>query len=115
MGLVKLSEVEPGMTIGADVRDRGGRILLGAGAEVTEKHLSIFRKWGVAELDIEGAEGTPPPLEESQIDPEVLDEARDAAWRHLRHNDRGHPAVVAVHGAVSLRIARRVLEESHVR
>lgn len=34
------------MVVGADVQDRHGRLLLGAGTELTRKHLMVFRTWG---------------------------------------------------------------------
>ena len=53
MGKVNLENLKPGMILAAKVTERGGRVLLGAGMELTEKHISIFRKWGITEADVQ--------------------------------------------------------------
>lgn len=57
MALVPVDNLTVGMVLDADVRDRTGRFLLGAGVELTAKHLRIFRTWGVLEVSIAGVEG----------------------------------------------------------
>src|SRR6185369_10254927 len=54
VGKVAIENIETGMVLASDVLDRSGRMLLGAGAELTHKHLVIFRTWGVLEADIAG-------------------------------------------------------------
>ncbi|RQW83862.1 MAG: hypothetical protein EHM79_15150 [Geobacter sp.] len=56
MGMIPLDALEVGMVLASDVQDRNGRLLLGGGAELTGKHLMIFRTWGVIEVNIAGAE-----------------------------------------------------------
>lgn len=56
MGLLKVSEIEPGMTVSRDVVSPQGLLLLPAGAEVEEQHLRVMRIWGVAEVAVQGAE-----------------------------------------------------------
>lgn len=73
MGIVLLDDLKPGMVLAADVRDGSGRMLLPGGAEVEEKHLKIFRSWGVGQVDV--ADGETPASEE-ELPPEVLDAAR---------------------------------------
>ena len=86
MGMVPLEQLETGMVLASDVLDRNGRMLLGAGAELNQKHLTIFRTWGVAEADIAGidyvSDDLPLPAE---IDPAAL-----AAADPFRHNPSGH-------------------------
>ena len=54
MGLINLENIEAGMVLAAEAKARNGRVLLPAGATVTEKHLGIFKAWGVTEADIQG-------------------------------------------------------------
>jgi hypothetical protein len=56
MALINLDNLEPGMILATEVKDRSGRVLLSAGSEVTEKVLRIFKMWGVTEADIQGVE-----------------------------------------------------------
>ena len=57
MGMTPIDNLTVGMVLDADVRDRTGRLLLGSGAELTAKHLHIFRTWGVLKVSIAGIDG----------------------------------------------------------
>ncbi len=111
MGIVSLDLIEPEMILAKEVRDSSGRILLGQGAEITEKHLSLFRRWGIIELDIEG-QGE--EIEEGPLDPEILDEAREKMKAIFRHNNMVHPFVEALHEIVSEREARKMMRNREV-
>ncbi|MDH5763127.1 MAG: hypothetical protein OEZ51_09100 [Nitrospinota bacterium] len=50
---IKLSEVRPGMILARDVKGRFGRGLLLSGNMITEKHIKIFKSWGIAEITVE--------------------------------------------------------------
>lgn len=94
MGLVTLDNLEIGMVLASDVLDRNGRMLLGAGAELNQKHLTIFRTWGVAEVDIAGIDfvdnASPLPAD---IDPAALAAAEETLLPHFRHSGTEHPAL----------------------
>jgi hypothetical protein len=53
---INIEDIEPGMVLGAEVKDRTGRVLLSKGTSITEKHLSIFKMWGVIDAVIENAD-----------------------------------------------------------
>jgi len=79
MALVAVDGLETGMVLAGDVLDRNGRMLLGAGVELNQKHLVIFRTWGVTEVAIVGADSdadieSPLP---SEVDPEALAAAQE--------------------------------------
>lgn len=46
------------MVLAADVHDRTGRLLLGAGVELDRKRIVILMTWGVTEADILGGKAT---------------------------------------------------------
>ena len=46
MGTVNISGLEPGMVIAADVKDRAGRVLLGAGKEITDETHQVVQDVG---------------------------------------------------------------------
>ncbi len=79
MALVAVDALETGMVLAGDVLDRNGRMLLGAGMELTQKHLVIFRTWGVTEVNVVGGESDADnelPLP-SEVDPEALAAAQE--------------------------------------
>jgi len=94
MGLIALDSLETGMVLASDVLDRNGRMLLGAGAELNQKHLTIFRTWGVAEVDIAGIDycdnGPTLPVE---VDPLAVAAAEESLQMHFRHCGTEHPAL----------------------
>lgn len=53
---LNIEDIEPGMILGAEVKDRTGRVLLSQGTTITEKHISIFKMWGVVDAMIENAD-----------------------------------------------------------
>jgi hypothetical protein len=68
MGVISLDAIKPGMILAGDVKDRNSRALLSTGAEITEKHLRIFKMWGILEAHIQGESKKMPirkPLRES--------------------------------------------------
>lgn len=94
MGMVPLNNLAVGMVLAADVRDRTGRMLLGAGSELTGKHLTIFRTWGVAEADIEGVDDDDAaPALPAEVDPAALAAAEEALRPLFRHANLDHPAM----------------------
>ncbi len=94
MGLVQIDNIEVGMVLASDVKDRNGRMLLGAGAELTQKHLVVFRTWGIVEVDIAGIDYA---QEESSVPAEMDPAAVAAAEEELRprflHSGTEHPAL----------------------
>jgi hypothetical protein len=50
--LVKLDEIQPGMVLEKDVANLQGAVLLRKGSEITERHLNIFKTWGVSSIFI---------------------------------------------------------------
>ena len=96
MAVVHIDNMVPGMVLTRDVCDRSGRMLLPAGAELTEKHFSIFRMWGVLEAEVVGetsAEDTETASPHVELDPVLLAEARLEVERLFRYNNAEHPAI----------------------
>ena len=95
MPRVAIQNIEPGMVLEDDVRDINGRTLLAKGQPVLDKHLTIFRMWGVTDVAI--ADGT----DEATSAP---DPPGSAAMRKIAlairpafvENDLTHPAVAEI-------------------
>lgn len=94
MGMVAVDNLEVGMVLSAPVQDRNGRMLLGAGAELTQKHLVVLRTWGITEVDIAGIDQgdstTPLP---DEVDPTAVAAAETALLPLFRHAGTDHPVL----------------------
>ena len=94
MGMLPIDSLEVGMVLASDVLDRTGRMLLGAGAELNQKHLTIFRTWGVVEADIAGIDyvndESPLPAE---VNPAALAAAEEELLPLFSYAGTDHPAL----------------------
>lgn len=103
MGVISLDAVNPGMVLAGDVKDRNGRILLSAGSEITEKHLRIFKMWGILSVQIQGSEKEDlSPKATVEIDPIRLQRVEQSVKELFRHNDLNHPFIKELFRLVSL-------------
>lgn len=58
--LIDTNEVEVGMKVSEDVRDRTGKVLLTQGQTLEEKHLKAFKIWGIRKIFVELGNKTDP-------------------------------------------------------
>lgn len=93
MAVVHIDNLAAGMVLKQDVRDRSGRLLLPEGAELTGKHLVIFRSWGVLEADIVGGSENDTGEEGNGPDPALVAAAEELVRPLFAHNDLEHPAM----------------------
>ena len=111
MGNINLEDLKAGMTLASDAKARNGRLLVPAGREVTEKHLEVFRAWGVTEADIEGIERkdvTEATVQE--IDPILLKKGEEATASAFQHTNLGHPFIAELFRLCILRNVRQIAE-----
>lgn len=104
MGKVAIENIDTGMVLASDVHDRSGRMLLGAGAELTQKLLVIFRTWGVLEVDIAG-QGSDDAADQipADVDPLELADAEQALTPLFLHANRNHPVITELMRLAALR------------
>ena len=104
MRRVSIRAVRVGMTLGQDVRNFHGQVLLRAGVSIDEAHVKTFKAWGIESLDVMDAdEGHP-------VSPAAVEPLLDAAAvvrRVLQRSDLGHPLVAEIGRIVSVRRAGR--------
>jgi hypothetical protein len=104
MAKILIDNLEVGMLLARDVHDRAGRLLLGEGAELTSKHLMIFRTWGVEEADIVGGdEGPAGAALPAEITPEMLAAAESALAPLYRTANLDHPAMAELFRLAAIR------------
>jgi hypothetical protein len=114
MGVLNLDTVEPGMVLAADVKDRTGRVLLAAGVTITEKHLRIFKMWGVTEADVRGVvHAEVVARATASLDPESVRSAEEVTALRFRHTPADHPAVKELFRLATLRMVEAGKENRH--
>ena len=108
MGIINLEDIQVGMVLAGDVRERSGRILLACGSEIKEQHLRVFKMWGITEADIRAVE-----KEEiaaniiAQLDPFMFQEVEGRLRESFRLVDMEQPFMKEVFRLVTLREVRR--------
>ena len=114
MGKINIGDVRPGMILAADVQDRNGRTLLAKGVEISEKHIRIFKMWGISEADIQGvAHEDVEAQETAALDPEILRKADLETQELFTHAGSQHPGVKELVRLSTMRRVRTLMEASH--
>ncbi len=94
MGVLSLEAINPGMVLAGDVKDRNGRVLLSAGSEITERHLRIFKMWGILTVQVHGEEKEESPLPmTSAPDLEEIQRVEREVAELFCHHDLSHPFI----------------------
>lgn len=93
MAYLTVDQVREGMTLGAPVTDRRGRLLIPAGKELSERHVEALRMWGVSHVEIEGDD---PGAEDTGIDPETQAEAERRVAERFGAAQGTHPFIDAL-------------------
>lgn len=101
----KIKSLKPGMVVEQDVKDLTGRVLLTSGSTILEKHIKIFKSWGITEVFIKGIKGeeeSPPPVNKD-VDPELLKNTEKEMTVLFSHVDMKHPAINELYNLCVLR------------
>ena len=104
-----LDDLKPGMTLSADLFGSGGRLLLPAGTELTDRHLRYFNMWGVGEVEVQGDERIQDPT--ATVAPAVRAAIEARLGALFRHADLTHPATAQVFACCLARELRRAATE----
>lgn len=91
MAKLTIGDIEAGMILASDVKDRAGRVLLKSGIELVEKHLKILKSWGVVQVEIAGGERVTAYQMVIEHHPELQQEAEGIVKELFRHVDSEHP------------------------
>ncbi|HPL63057.1 MAG TPA: hypothetical protein PK587_04745 [Syntrophales bacterium] len=107
MGTINLDDIKPGMVLEKEVQGRDGRVLLGAGQAISDKHLRIFKMWGVTEASIMGVQREEIAAQTaSRLDPASLRKAEHDLRTRFRNTDLSHPFLSEFFRILSLKLAR---------
>ncbi|MDX2194259.1 MAG: hypothetical protein NW201_12960 [Gemmatimonadales bacterium] len=92
--LLSLDEVKAGMTVASEIRSTHGVTLIPKGAELSERHLVLLERSGIAHVDVEvpaDAVAAAPP-----VSPEELAAAEARLEPRFAKADRAHPVLATV-------------------
>ena len=94
MGIVHVDDLKSGMVLAGDIKDSMGRFLLRQGIALQDKHIEIFKSWGITEADIEGIDQKKASEETTQqIDPDILQKCENYASRLFQYSNNEHEAI----------------------
>ncbi len=107
MGKIGIEFLAPGMKLKSDVKDINGRLLFPSGKDISAKHITVFRSWGVTEVDVhgEGPDEDEPAINK-EINPLLIKRAEEELCIAFLHTDTGNPAVREIFRLSVVRKAR---------
>lgn len=83
--VVHLEKITTGMVLGAPILNRYGQTLLAAGVVLEEKHLMMFKTWGIKHITVD--EGKPEENPEKVISEDLINLARTHVKKRLLWNE----------------------------
>jgi hypothetical protein len=109
---IPAGQAKCGQTLAADVTDRGGRVLLRQGLELTDKHLRILQMWGITEVTV-GSAAAATSAAESEVVPDAtrLAAVQGAVDGLFRHTNAEQPLVAHLRGLAATRLASDLPEK----
>ncbi|MEP6572202.1 MAG: hypothetical protein ABJD11_05880 [Gemmatimonadota bacterium] len=105
VSVIATDDLAVGMVVAEDVADQQGRLLLGAGTTLTERHLRAFLMWGIRGIRVRGAddEEIVAPL---PVSAERLAEAEELLRPHFQHCEMSDPVIAELFMYCALREAQ---------
>lgn len=102
-----VERLKPGMSVGTDVRNHDGFLILPAGSILSERHIQMLATWGILEVRIgQGEPETAPLLDEAELQ-QRIEAARETLRPHFLHCDTEDPLVAELLSLCAERLARQ--------
>jgi hypothetical protein len=107
---ITVDDLQPGMILKSDAVHHNGRVLLRGGITLQDKHIKMFKTWGLVSADIEG-------VTQEQVESELLNDLppalidgihEDLSWL-FRHTDRSQALIGELY---RLLVRRRAAEKT---
>jgi hypothetical protein len=114
MARKSLDSLAPGMKLSKPVLNLNGVLLLQSGEVLTPKHMSLFKTWGIREVDVVQQDGGGPEPEAGCIVPaEILAVIENEMKRRFRRVDlKRDPMMTEIHRIVGRQMIRRRLTQA---
>ena len=111
MIVVPTDKIKSGQVLAEEVRDINGRLLLAKGHAIEDRHIRIFKIWGISEINLVGAEPHAATSDPS-MDAAVIEQTKKSVKTLLRHVDLAHPAIKEIYRiAVKFRCKHNIIVE----
>ncbi len=106
MALISTEEVQAGMVLEKDVKNSHGQVLIRAGMELKDRHLTLIRSWGVTEIVVRGEEK--PKGEPIDVSPEAYAWAEGALKFRFSKVSLADPVMQEIFRQSAMRKARTI-------
>ena len=84
MAKLNVNDLQPGMVLNSPVMTPMGAVLLNQGVMINDKHINIFKKWGIWEIDIQGLTDQEADAEnEKKLTPEEIEKIHQILAEHF--------------------------------
>ena len=101
-----LDDVTPGMVLNEAVKNNNGQILLGEGAELTEKHIKAMKMWGIMDVGVVDTGDNENDITNEPIDPEQLEKAQEAIKERFSLTDLSSEMMLAIFNRAAIEYAK---------
>lgn len=112
MAKLSRTELETGMVLQNDVKDGAGKLLIPAGATLSERHLRALAMWGIDQVVIEGGDEDATDAGLRQMSPAQEEAARSRARKLFKHCDLESEISRVLFDICVDRFARKALHSS---
>jgi HD-like signal output (HDOD) protein len=111
--VVATDKIKSGQILAEEVRDINGRLLLAKGHAIEERHVRIFKIWGIPEVNLVGADHHAAPSDPS-MDAARIEKTKKSVKTLLCHVDPAHPAIKEIYRlAVNFRCKHNIIVEKN--
>ena len=110
MPTVRIGSITEGLTLSSDVKDLNGRLLLRQGVSIQDRHIKLFKSWGVTEVEVvelptEAPAAVNAPLSDEEKGKQVVKSNSSTALADIfARNDLNHPMI---HELFEICVARK--------
>jgi len=109
MALINFEDLVVGMKVTDAVKDQAGRMVMSAGSEITQKHLRIFKMWGITQVEVDADAENVELYGSLAVDQGLIDDCDAEARLLFRHTDLDNAVVAQLFKLV---VQRKVRQKS---
>lgn len=107
MVTVNIKDCKPDQVLLSDAIHHTGKVLLKAGTKITEKHLEIFRAWGLIRVEVEGDDSEVSDTA-NEKDHDLIEQAKEKLRDRFQHVDLKHPAMEEIFHLAACYFSRKL-------
>ncbi|MBF0104641.1 MAG: hypothetical protein HQM16_04875 [Deltaproteobacteria bacterium] len=96
MPRIPVSDLKEGMKLQDDVLDKKGRLILKKSTDILQKHIKIFKTWGVSMVTVADEKTVLTSADQTEdflVDEAVVEEIKSELDHIFCHNDKRHAMI----------------------